>query len=583
MVQRVDYAIFPDVREQELLAHANRLIAHVGRTSPSFKELREWLRDANTYDKETTPVLFELLDVVNKGAKVKLGPWAVAHDALEDEEAQKASLFKRMLDQNTLLVKYVLEALDMEGGGRLHSTYELHRMLTSYVYPGEHIRLTDFQNWIKWMVASGRIKLIGIRWGLTDLGKEIAPRLRQIDVEEFLEDEAAEAEDEGDEEEAEAPAPAPAKAAAAAPAKAAAPAPAPEPATPAPAPAAKKGKAAAAAAAEGEEELPDLPPEAPPVDEDAFRAYQEQLVAENTPEPPVSRVPVAQAASAAVAVPTLPRSIVTPTSIAEHARLEVACLQEPPEPAEVIAQLRAIGRERGLGGGSLLLAYGLETRMAQNEPARHLFLASLLARLFAARPDGALATLLVERVGALGPVAILLERPEALAEVLVRWGLAMPDPASQQVRTILLDAVIGGRALAARTDLPTVLAETPTSEMLVGSLTQGLLRGAGPLAVFWLVREMVRVGLWSRPTHTEIAFVPTRAVRLMAYRLRLIESHHATSSARMLEVARRLAALLPPGSVEAAAAELLAVDDHLRFDCARLPICQQPCALHPVD
>ncbi len=579
MVQRVDYAIFPDVREQELLAHANRLIAHVGRTSPSFKDLREWLREANTYDKETTPILFELLDIVNKGTKVKLGPWAVAHDALDDEEAQKTSLFKRMLDQNTLLVKYVIEALDMEGGGRLHSTYELHRMLTSYVYPGEHIRLTEFQNWIKWMVASGRIKLIGIRWGLTDLGKEIAPRLRQIDVEEFLEDEADEAEDEADEAEEEAAAPAPAKAAAKAPA--------PAPAAAAPPPTPKKGKAAApapsAAPAEGEEEFPDLPPEAPPVDEDTFRAYEEQLVAETTPEPPASRVPVAQAAAAAVAVPTMPRSIVTPTAITEHARLEVACLQEPPEPADVIGQLRTIGRERGLGGGSLLLAYGLETRMAQNEPARHLFLASLLARLFAARPDGALATLLVERVGALGPVAILLERPEALAEVLVRWGLAMPDPASQQVRTILLDAVIGGRALAARTDLPTVLAETPTSEMLVGSLTQGLLRGAGPLAVFWLVREMVRVGLWSRPTHTEIACVPTRAVRLMAYRLRLIDSHHATSSARMLEVARRLAALLPPGSVEAAAAELLAVDDHLRFDCARLPICPPPCALHPVD
>jgi hypothetical protein len=246
----------------------------------------------------------------------------------------------------------------------------------------------------------------------------------------------------------------------------------------------------------------------------------------------------------------------------------------------VVAQLRRIGRERGLaGGGSLLAAFGLEPRMAQTEPARHLFLAALLARLHAVRPDGALAELLVERAGALGPVAVLLERPEALTEVIVRWGLAMPDAVSQQVRTVLLDAVIGGRALAARPDLPTVLAETPTSEMLIGTLTQGLLRGAGALAPFWLVRELVRVGRWERPAAREIACVPTRALRLMAYRLRLLDSHFASSSGRMLEVARRLCVLLPPGSLECAAAEALAPDEHLRFDCGALPICQQPCAL----
>ena len=148
------------------------------------------------------------------------------------------------------------------------------------------------------------------------------------------------------------------------------------------------------------------------------------------------------------------------------------------------------------------------------------------------------------------------------------------------MRNTLLDAVIGGRALAARPDLATVLAETPSSEQLLGTLTQGLLRGAGPTAAFWLVREMVRAGLWVRPAHTEIGVVPTRALRMMAYRLRLIDAHFASSSARMLEVARRLAALLPAGSIEAQAAELLAPDDHLRFDCAKLVICQQPCALH---
>jgi len=205
-------------------------------------------------------------------------------------------------------------------------------------------------------------------------------------------------------------------------------------------------------------------------------------------------------------------------------------------------------------------------------------LASLLARLYAARPDGSLADLLVERVGGLGPVAVLLDRPEALAEVVVRWGLAQGDAASAAVRTALLDTVLGTRALKAQADLPTVLAEAPSSEVLIGLLGQGLLRAAPMTAQLWLVREMVRAGLWTRPAHTEIAVVPTRAVRLMAYRLRLLDSHFAVGSAMLIQVARRLAPILPPGSVEAAAFDELAASDHLRFDCARVPICQQPCA-----
>ncbi len=594
MVQRIDYAVFPDAREPELLGFVNKLLGQVHRTSPSMKDLREWLREQNAWDKDAVPTTLDFLDLRTKGPTTTMGPWATQMFAIDDVEAQKTHLYKRLFDENTLLCKYVFEALDMEGGGRLHSTYELHRMLTSYVYPGTHIRLTDFQNWIKWAVASGRLKLIGIRWGLTDLGKEAVPRLRSVDVDEFLEDEAAEAE--AGEAEVEAPAPAPA-------AKAPAPAPAPAPA----AVAAPPARAAAADDGLPEDEELDLPPDAPPVDESTFARYAEALEATAHEEPapaarrkaskapaatattaapavstaPVAAAPVAAGPAQPVAVPAMPRMTLSPTSMVTAARLEQACAKEPQESAEILAQLRELGRGRGIEvGGSLLAALGLEARMAANEPARHLFLAALLARLFALRPDGALAELLVERAGALQPIAMLYERPDALAEVVVRWGLALPDQASQQVRNVLLDAVIGGRALAARPDLPTVLAETPSSEQLLGTLTQGLLRGAAPTAAFWLVREMVRAGLWVRPAHSEIAVVPTRALRLMAYRLRLIDSHFAGSTARLLDVARRLATLLPAGSIEAQTAELLAPDDHLRFDCARLPICQQPCALH---
>lgn len=582
MVQRVNYAVFPNTRDEVLFAVLNKVFGHVHRSKLNWKAWREWLRDEDLWDKDLMPELMAMLDILgDKKTQVALGPWARRFFEADGQEAQQSVLYQRLLDENTLLVKYVFEALDMEGGGRLHSTYELHRMLTSYVYPGETIGLPNFQNWIKWMVLSGRVKLIGIRWGLTEVGKKTVPRLRMIDVDEFLEEEAEALESLAEEADgASDPAPAELTPPVATPTPAVAPPGPAAVAAPTQKPKSKsksKSKLPKTAADEGDggdEEMPDMPPEAPPVDDAVFAQYEADLVEAAPAEPEPSTEPRARTAR---------RRTTRPQTLVRDAALEAGCLREPLDTSEIIEGLRKHGRSQGFAGGSLLHAFGLETRLAENEAARHLFLAALLARLHGQQPDGALADSLVDKVGALLPVAVLLDRPEALAEVIVRWGFGQPDVASTRIRGGLLDAVIGGRVLKAQADTPTILAEAASSEVLFGMLTQGVLRGAPPLAVFWLIREMVRVGLWKHEAATAIAFVPARACRVMAYRLRIIDSHYASTSARLIEVARSLARILPPGSVEAAAFEDLAPSDHLRFDCREVEICQQPCALAAPD
>ncbi len=588
-MQRVEYAALPGVREDGYIPTINKIFGHIKRSQLSAREMRDWLKEEGLYNKDETPGVLTLLDIHSDGV-ARLGPWAEKFFAAADDEAAKDLLYRRLVDENTLLVKYVLEALDTEGGGRLHSTHEMNRMLTSYVYPGKPVNLVPFQNWIKWIVASGRVKLIGIRWGLTDLGKQAVPRLRSIDADEFLEDEKADAESGA----GAVVAPAPVHVAAA-------------PVAP-PAPVAAVAAKASGKASESKkktdadpdtEEFLDMPPEAEPVDDSVFERYEQELqhpdeaaAAKAAAEPPRSspsgrrgpsaKPTVSAAISPAIAHPapvTLPRHSTVGTSPSRQAALDHGCNQAPMDVGQVIASLRDYGRTNALGGGSLLLAHGLEARMAQNDAPRHLFLAALLARLYAARADGQLVEILVEKVGGLLPIAILLDRPEALTDVLVRWGLATADPAISQIRSCLLDAVLGGRALKAQADLPTVLAEAPTAETLIGHLQSGLLRASSTTAQLWLVREMVRAGLWTRVSASEIAFVPTRAARLLAYRLRLIDSHFVQGSVMLLQIARRLAPILPPTSVEAAAFEVLAPHDHLRFDCTRVPICQQPCAL----
>ncbi len=594
MVQRIEYAVFPDTPEQALLTTGNKILGHVHRSDLTYRGFRDWLREQGIWNKDTLGVALSLFDIHHKkGEKAALGAWGTKFFGIDELEDQKTALFERLLDQNTLLVKYVMEALDMEGGGRLHSTYELHRMLTSYVYPGQQIRLPDFQAWIKWMVCSGRIKLIGIRWGLTDEGKAIVPRLRMIDVDEFLEEE-----EEEEEEAAEAAAELAAQEAAANAPEAAATAKQPaqqtqtkaaetKPAAKKPAetkPAAKKPAAKAKTAAKkpaepapappkpSEEDALDLPPEAPPIDDAIFEKYAAQFEPEAEPAAEEAADPAEVAAR-----PPVPRQTIAPSRLVRASAIEIGCTHDALDVAEVVKRLREHGRQKALGGGSLLVAYGLETRLTRTEAARHLFMAGLLARLSAERPDGSLCDLFIERVGGLGPAAVLLDRPEALAEVTVRWGFAQGDAPSRAIRAALFDAVIGGRALARKQDTPTLLAEAPSTEVLFGMLSQGLLRGAPTAAVFWLIREMVRIEAWKQPAAREVAFIPSRANRMMAYRLRLIDSHFASSQARLIDISRTLCKLLPSGSVEAAAFEDVAPDDHLRFDCPMVPICQSPC------
>lgn len=542
MAQRIDYAFFPGVRDEALWPTVNKVLGHVKRSELAMRDFRDWLKDAGLWQKDEATALLELLDL-QQTPVVHLGAWAEQVFAAKDDAAARDLLYKRLCDENILLVKYVLEALDVEGGGRLHSTSELHRMLTSYVYPGQHVGRVAFEAWIKWIVASGRVKLVGIRWGLTDLGKAAVPRLRTVDADEFLEDEAA---------------PATAQAVAA-------------PAVAAPVAAAPVAKPTAKAVptSADDEEMPDAPPEAEPVDAQTFAAYEARLV-----EAPAT---VAPAKTPAKSV-SMPPAVTQSQPSGKPAATPGECRQAPLDVPEILATLREVGKQRGLGGGSLLLAHGLESRMAQTEAARHLFLAALLARLCTLADGEALAELLHERAGGWGPVALLLDRPEALVECLARWNVAGSEPQAIRLRTVLLEATLGGRALKAQADLPTQLAEATTSEQLLTLLGRGLLRATGFAEQFWLVREMVKAGLWTRPAATEVAFVPTRAVRLMAYRLRLLDNHFAQTLPAYLQVARRLAALLPAGSVEAAAFEALAPDDHLRFDCPRVVVCQTSCA-----
>ncbi|MBP7127558.1 hypothetical protein KBD49_14445 [Myxococcota bacterium] len=188
MSQRILFAGLPGTAPLAWVPTLIPFLAEVDRSRPLVRGVKEWLRMRNLFDPGSWEILMEMLEV-RLGEPVTLG--RTARDLLEapDDGAARAVLARRLVEENPLLARYCLQALDVEQEGRLHSTNELFRMISSYVYPGEKPTLVSFRAWVDWAVAANLLKLVGIRWALGEGAREVLPRLRALDPEEFLEEE----------------------------------------------------------------------------------------------------------------------------------------------------------------------------------------------------------------------------------------------------------------------------------------------------------------------------------------------------------------------------------------------------------
>ena len=195
MAQRVVYEQLPGTRFDQYLFKLRLVLGYLNQPGGTkFKAFRDFMRKQNLWDKDKSEVLFSTIELTWDKSTVKIGKTAKKLLAAHSDNDFQNILFERLKELNILLVKYVLEALDVTQGGRLHSVHELYRMITSYVYPGAYITLTAFQAWIEWLAASGYIKLVGIRWALSEKGQKIVSELRSMDVDEIMEDMEDEAE-----------------------------------------------------------------------------------------------------------------------------------------------------------------------------------------------------------------------------------------------------------------------------------------------------------------------------------------------------------------------------------------------------
>lgn len=542
---------FPSLNKCDGAKYYDAIVAmyqKVKREKPDDRTFKRYLRGEGWLDKESFDQAAKLLDMkVVEGGSVSLGTWANAWIDQTNEDRRKADLFVRLAGLNEILVKYVFEAVEE----RLYSTSELYRMLTSYVYPGKRVDLPHFKNWLCWLQATDRIRVLGIRWAPGRKFEESKNYIASIDVDELLEDEAEdelfgadEGADDADAPESSEASPdeatsaedeAPEEVFEEAPAAPAAPAPAhrPAPAAAAPAPAATGGGGGGGGGGVSAEQLAALLAAISAPRPQAQEVIEARLL---KPAPHLSALaagaPLERVREAMAAEPADPDAWSAGLEPDEEARAEnVRELMEWWMEVEERPALRA--DHHGL------MPFG-EGGWAEGTRARFLFkLACLAVSLLRHPEDGEVSFGVLESAGFYGALYDAPGSAERLLDELFEQGLGGRPELFRDLHLVLMLA----RALRGAESWVAELPELEASEVYA-RLWQRL--GAFNLhaEVLWVVRELSLFGVLRQPELRSTRVVPTEEARRAAFHLGLLESARAVGLPGLLLASRRLTILM---------------------------------------
>lgn len=548
-LQTINYAAIPGLKAHQYIHTIVEMYRFIKDQEPDYRGFLRYLRSNDLYDKETFELLWSFVGIdAKKGKPLKVGAFPKKLFESTLPEDRHKLVFSHLSKRNEILIKYVMDGLNE----RLYSTNELYRFITSYVYPGAYITLVNFRNWMAWLEASQHIKMIGIRWGLSELGEEAMNYVKTIDVDEILEEEeeleemGEDAEDDDEEmevvgassdepdadttDESE-PEPAPA--------------PKSEPAAPAPAP--------SRAAPENVVQLPTqqstprmaAPPSVQvPLDVETVRVIV-QPVERRTDGAPLKLVQEAFAAADEGELDEFGEESGTAEQLIGELRLD----------EEIVAEnLRAVlSSWQGRPGAKLLRAsdYGLTLEGYQAEPAYTVFRLSCLAvNLF--RFQGRL------NVGKGGESFAMLDQMGLFSNLF---------KSSTSVDDILAELFAGGldnrpevfsnlhfyllfrRALRPLGDEGiTRLSEIEDPGSLAGELWHKLGHFSLHYEILWIQRELFLLGAWENERLAELGVVPLPTVRDHAFRLGFLETPYAADFPSLVAISRRLSQLFPKES-----------------------------------
>jgi len=566
MPEVTSFPILPNIQAAELTGAVERVARFIRTSSPDERSLRKTLRQWKLWDKERTPAFLDLLKVHNSDDAMEPGPFLSHYLNIVDETERRTLIFQYLRDLNPILVKSIFDALDTERGGRIQSTNELYRLVTSYVYPGEHISLPDFQHWVTWMHGVDVLRTIGLRWGFGTIGTVFREEIREMEMDEILEDledglasswedaaatatPASAEKDQANDAEGEDPEPVET-------------APASEKTTKTQSP-----KTTAPKAQKKDKKVKQSPKTKN--GEDAIGPAPEPIVSAPPPKRGKARVVVAATAPPA---PTLPVTL-SPVFVRGGAQIMVPLTDK--DAAANAEDIQGWWQTYPFRGPYRAKDFGLTIEGLDEGPET---LSELcVAALFVGRREG--------NVAASTALAALRETGALNAWIT---GTASFE---ESVGTVGLLSLVGGDArfldlLPIAVQVCTALRAEPrriadwteeTPETTIRALHVDVFGRTSPMAPFWVIREALMANLIDDPMYERVAVVPTRTAREHGYRLGFMDSLYAEGMEDLLKASAKLQRFCGKDCEYNAPLEFL--QDHLgcRFRCPVAAECSYRC------
>ncbi len=187
MPQIIEFPYLPDGDPRTVVDRLIGVCRAVPEGGEPFKAFRARLRDADLFERDRLGGLFRFFRL--SGDPIVPSPLMRTIAEGDDETAVQA-LTERLFEVNPILFKVAIERL----AERVSPPQELYGFLDSFAYRGTPVPRRELHAWVAMARGLEVLKRIGVAIGLGERGEEMLERVRKLDIEEYLEEDAAEPE-----------------------------------------------------------------------------------------------------------------------------------------------------------------------------------------------------------------------------------------------------------------------------------------------------------------------------------------------------------------------------------------------------
>ena len=187
MLEHTDFPYLPPGNASHGIAVLTQLCRELPPDGEQFRFFRRRMKGFRLWDDDRVQGTLDFLGITRAGT-VKPSRFVKSIRTQKRDEKVRAMLADRLWEINPLLFKTIIEQLKEQ----VHSRDEVIKHISGFAYPGKKPTRPNLESWLHMALGLELLKMVGIALDIGPNCERFLERARALDVEEFLEDAAAE-------------------------------------------------------------------------------------------------------------------------------------------------------------------------------------------------------------------------------------------------------------------------------------------------------------------------------------------------------------------------------------------------------